>query len=88
VFADRGCIDCHDPQRRFTTDKTYDVGVVDELGNRQFNPPSLLGLRWRRKFLHDSRFSNLVELLQEHPRASMNWEGPDLDDLLRYLESL
>src|SRR5262249_25221844 len=43
VFAKQACTICHMPPL-FTSAKTYEVGLADELGQRKFNPPSLRGL--------------------------------------------
>ncbi len=88
VFESRGCSDCHRPPT-YTTADVYDVGLVDEKGERYFNPPSLRGVSQRHSFLHDARSASLEGVLKQHPTPG----GPPLSeieraDLLRFLESL
>ncbi len=45
-----------------TSEQTFDVGLVDELGQRRFNPPSLVGVSQRDRLLHDGRAAGLAEL--------------------------
>lgn len=73
VFNERGCGRCH-AGPGLTSSKTFDVGIRDRGGNTNFNPPSLRGLRFRTRYLHDGRYSSLEELLDEHP-------DPDADPL-------
>lgn len=40
VFQERKCAVCH-ASPEYTTPGRYDVGLRDEVGNREFNPPSL-----------------------------------------------
>ena len=47
------CSNCHRPPQ-FTSDRSYDVGLLDTAGNRAFNPPSLRGVWQRRAFFHDA----------------------------------
>jgi cytochrome c peroxidase len=51
---------------RFTSPESYDVGMVDEKGNREFNPPSLRGVSQRRPFFHDNRASTLEDVFLKH----------------------
>jgi DNA-binding beta-propeller fold protein YncE len=66
LFERRGCGRCHKlPQ--LTNATTYDIGITDESGHTEFNPPSLRGLRNRSRYLHDGRFDSLEQLLRSHP---------------------
>ncbi|HHK42292.1 MAG TPA: hypothetical protein ENJ50_07730, partial [Planctomycetaceae bacterium] len=62
LFEMLGCADCHVPPR-YTSEETYDVGLVDERGMRMFNPPTLLGVSQRHRWLHDGRARSLEEVL-------------------------
>jgi YVTN family beta-propeller protein len=88
VFESRGCVDCHRPPS-FTSSDTYDVGLVDEAGLREFNPPSLRGLGQRDAFLHDGRASSVEEAVREH-RHQLNGRLSDDDvaALIAFLKSL
>ncbi len=46
LFMRHGCDHCHVPPT-YTSPKTFDVGLKDELGNHKFNPPSLRGVGQR-----------------------------------------
>ena len=63
LFDTVGCISCHSG-KAFTSEATYDVGIHDELGNQQFNPPSLRGISQRASFFHDGRAKTLRDVLK------------------------
>lgn len=90
LFADRDCIHCHAPPA-YTSSATYDVGLADERGLRQFNPPSLRGVSQRFRFLHDGRAGSLREVLDQHP-ARPGIDQPltreEQADLVDFLETL
>jgi hypothetical protein len=46
VFRACRCAECHAPPE-YTARGGYDVGLADEAGNREFNPPSLRGVGMR-----------------------------------------
>ncbi len=87
-----GCMTCHQPPR-FTSSATYSVGL--EPANsffKEFNPPSLLGVNSKRRFLHDGRARSLTEVLTRHHRAEF-LAGEELSieemaDVVAYLKSL
>ena len=62
MFESAGCADCH-AGWALTSDGVYDVGLRDEMGTREFNPPSLRGLSQRRRFFHDGRAETLRDVL-------------------------
>jgi YVTN family beta-propeller protein len=88
LFKARKCAGCHAPPE-FTSEGRFDVGLVDEVGNRQFNPPSLRGVADRPPYLHDGRASKLpdVFLQHKHPRMSV-WSNEEVDDLVAFLKRL
>ena len=77
------------PPLTFTTNGTFEVGMVDETGADRFNPPSLRGVSHRSRFLHDGSADSLkaVLLQSDHP-TGLDWDEPTLHDLLVYLRSL
>ena len=88
VFAARECADCH-AEPAFTTSATYDVGLSDELGNREFNPPGLRGVSQRSAFFHDGRAGTLRDVFAVHRHAgARRLADGELDDLLAFLRSL
>jgi YVTN family beta-propeller protein len=88
VFEKHGCSTCHSPPA-YTSRKTYDVGFADEAGLRQFNPPSLRGVRYGGPFFHDNRAATLEEVFTKH-RHQLPAPLPDRDlaALVAYLRSL
>jgi mono/diheme cytochrome c family protein len=88
VFASRDCIRCHAPPA-YTTPRTYEVGLEDEMGKSAFNPPSLRGVGHGVAFFHDGRATSLEEVFTRH-RHQIPADMPrkELDDLLAFLNSL
>jgi YVTN family beta-propeller protein len=88
VFAKQSCGRCHTPPA-YTSPKTYDVGLADEAGGRQFNPPSLRGVSQSGPYFHDGRAATLEEVFTHHRHQL---EGKltenELHDLLTFLRSL
>jgi len=88
VFRRSGCSECHAGDR-FTSAETYDVGLVDEQGNRRFNPPSLRGLSQRGPYLHDGRAADLEQLFGElKHQLDEPLSEADRADLITFLRSL
>ncbi len=88
-----GCARCH-AGAFFTDGKIHDVGLGDP-GDRYkgYNPPSLLGIYDRLRYLHDGRARSLEEVLRgPHNPAQVTGRGAlteaELQDLLAYLRSL
>ena len=88
VFRARKCETCHTAPD-FTSPGRYDVGLKDEVGNREFNPPSLRGVGSRDSLLHDGRARSLEELFQKekHPRG-MVLSPPEIAVLVAFLKTL
>lgn len=88
VFLELRCDRCH-AEPEYTTPLTYDVGLADEAGRKQFNPPSLRGVRFQNVWFHDGRARSLDEVFRkfEHqlPRALSDAE---LDQLVEFLRGL
>lgn len=87
------CARCHTPPF-FTKDRAYDVGLR-EPGDvyKGFNPPSLLGIYDRVRYLHDGRAASLEEVLKgpHNPdRVTSRGEltADELRDLIEYVKSL
>ena len=88
VFRSLGCADCHAPPT-YTTPGRYDVGLVDEAGNREFNPPSLRGVGARASLLHDGRAATLDEVFLKHNHpGDVELSRDEAADLIRFLKSL
>jgi len=88
IFRRQGCNNCH-AEPAYTTADAYDVGLVDKLGQREFNPPSLRGVSQGGPFFHDGRAATLEEVFARH-RHQLDRPLPedDLRDLLNFLRSL
>ncbi len=88
VFQAQGCAECHRPAT-YTSPAAYDVGLEDEVGRREFNPPSLRGVSQREALFHDNRAASLREVFVKHRHADAHQLPPDdLEALLAFLRSL
>jgi YVTN family beta-propeller protein len=89
VFEEHGCARCHIPPLTYSSHGTHDVGLEDERGLRKFNPPSLRGVGYGTRFLHDNRAATLAEVFTKfyHPDGG-SIGGDELADLLRFVRSL
>jgi YVTN family beta-propeller protein len=88
-----GCYRCH--SGKYLTDgKIHNVGTGSKSDvYKGYNPPSLLGVYDRFKFLHDGRAASLEEALSgPHSPAKVSGTDPltepDLRDLVEYVKSL
>ena len=88
LFGKVGCNECH-RNTLLTSSDEYDVGLVDEAGNRYFNPPSLLGVSQRDLFFHDASAGSIREVLDDagHPDGGGLTKG-QLRLLETYLRAL
>jgi cytochrome c peroxidase len=88
LFEQRECVQCHAPPH-YTVTRTEDVQLSDEVQQRHFNPPSLLGISQRDAFLHDARAKSLeaVFLQHRHPQER-EWNPAEVADLVAFLRSL
>lgn len=88
VFENHDCARCH-AGPNFTTPKTYDVGLTDKQGNKEFNPPSLRGLSHRGPFFHDKTAETLEDVFLKHGHPLKSTYGKEeINDLVHYLKSL
>jgi mono/diheme cytochrome c family protein len=88
VFQVAGCADCHQSPS-YTSPEVYDVGLKDEIGNREFNPPSLLGVSQRQELLHDGRAKSLSELFEKFRHGDAHLlNDKKRADLTAFLRSL
>jgi len=88
VFESRKCASCHVPPE-YTSAERFDVGLYDEVGNREFNPPSLRAVSRRDTLFHDGRARSLEEAFQteRHPRG-LELTAREIGDLVAFLRSL
>ena len=88
LFNQLECATCHAPPS-YTSPDIYDVGLNDTEGNKQFNPPSLLGIGHRESHFHDMRAKSLAEVftLYKHQLES-DLKKKELADLVAFLRSL
>lgn len=89
LFNRLGCARCHIPPLTYTSDATYDVGLSDERGQKKFNPPSLIGVGYRKSLFHDGRARSLREVVVEYGHQLNDAVSDEqIDDLIAFLESL
>jgi len=86
VFRSAGCVECHSG-KRYTAASVFDVDLEDQLGQRRFNPPSLLGVSQRDRLLHDGRSRSLDELLDIHP-PELSLSRQNRRELMTFLNGL
>lgn len=88
VFQSRKCTACHVPPE-YTSPERYDVGLTDEVGNHEFNPPSLHGVSRRDALFHDGRARSLEDVFQKerHPRG-LALTPREITDLVAFLKTL
>ena len=88
IFSSRSCNDCH-AAPTYTSPETYDVGLVDELGEKRFNPPSLRGVSHRSPLLHNKRARTIEEVFEQvkHPNSA-EYSADEVRDLAAFLRSL
>ncbi|MBL62557.1 MAG: cytochrome C peroxidase [Opitutae bacterium] len=88
LFSKLGCNECH-RQPLLTSPDEYDVGLHDEAGVKEFNPPSLHGVSQRDRFFHDGSARSFTEVLDRfgHPDGG-NLTRKQLDQLIAYLRTL
>ncbi len=88
IFLERKCGACH-ASPEYTSPQRYDIGLRDEVGNREFNPPSLRGVSIRDSFLHDGRARSLEEVFQKekHPRGLV-LSPKEVAELVAFLKTL
>src|SRR5581483_632524 len=88
VFSQQKCATCHAPPI-YTSAKTFDVGIHDELGGKHFNPPSLRGVSQGGPYFHDNRAASLEEVFGRYRhQLSGALSSQELRDLLHFLGSL
>lgn len=93
IFEKADCSRCHKPPY-YTVPDLKDVGVFDEYdGYREFNPPSLLGVRDRGRYLHDGRAKSLQSVFTEHDKEKKHGKAHsllpnELEDLIAFLRTL
>ncbi len=88
LFAANQCNRCHAPPS-YTSPSTYVVGLVDELGNSKFNPPSLRGVGQRGPYFHDNRASSLNQVFRKfRHQLDEPLSDDQMKDLIAFLKSL
>ena len=92
VFLANQCKNCHAPPT-YTVPELFDVGLVDKEGNKEFNPPTLIGVGQRVHFFHDNSAKTLESVFKEHAHPAGEFGGNNLDDrqisdLVKFLKSL
>ena len=89
LFESLDCVHCHRPPT-YTSSKTFEVGLHDEVGMTHFNPPSLRGVSQLPAFFHDNRATSLRDVLVKfkHPGGQTHLTDQELNDLLAFLRAI
>ncbi|WP_461508860.1 cytochrome c peroxidase [Rhodopirellula baltica] len=88
LFETLDCVACHSGHV-FTSDATYDVGLDDERGTKEFNPPSLRGVGHLNGLFHDLRATSLEDVVGEfRHQLPRDLSEEEQTQLIRYLRSL
>lgn len=88
LFQSAGCSSCH-AGSSLTSAAIVDVGIHDEEGVTEFNPPSLRGVSQRGPWFHDGRATQLRDVLESgHHNPGEPLSEDQITLLLELLESL
>lgn len=88
AFERFDCVRCHQAAS-LTSPEAFDVGLVDELGIHQFNPPSLRGAKHRRALFHDGRAEDIPAVIRQwRHQIPDDATEPELESLEAYLKHL
>ena len=88
MFDSQNCAVCHH-DGNFTSAEAYDVGLRDEVGKTQFNPPTLRGVSQRNRLFHDNRAESLRDVFTKSSHGlEKELAAQEIDDLIEYLKSL
>lgn len=89
LFEQLACNSCH-AGPTFTSAGRYDVNLHDERGQREFNPPSLIGLSQRsRSLLHDGRARSIKAMFTDYRhQLPRELDASEITILIDYLNSL
>lgn len=88
LFGSLNCQNCHAPPV-YTTAQSYDVGLVDAVGNTKFNPPSLRGVGRRQAFFHDASVKSLRDVFVKRKHQLARELTPaEVNSLLQFLRSI
>ncbi|MCC9645164.1 methylamine utilization protein MauG [Rhodopirellula sp. JC740] len=88
LFQSLDCIACHSGSV-LTSEDTYEVGLTDERGTTQFNPPSLRGVGHLHSLFHDLRAADLNAVVTQYKhQLPRDLTLDEQEALIRYLQSL
>jgi DNA-binding beta-propeller fold protein YncE/mono/diheme cytochrome c family protein len=89
IFAERRCGQCHVGPLTYTSQPSFDVGLVDERGRAKFNPPSLRGVSQNARLFHDNRCESIESVFRdEQHQLETPLSEEDIAALARFLRSL
>ena len=76
------------PARVHVAGQRYDVGLVDEVGNHEFNPPTLQAVSRRDAFLHDGRADRSKRYSGKSGIPGDSISPREIADLIAFLQTL
>ena len=88
IFVREKCGSCHAPPT-YTSPKAYDVGLVDEVGGKLFNPPPQAAVSQGGPYFHDGRAATLEDVFGKHRHElTRPLTAAELGDLVHWLRGL
>lgn len=88
LFHSLSCATCHSGNV-LTSSDTYDVGLIDKRGLREFSPPSLRGVGHRYGLFHDMQAKGLEDVvIRSRHQLPRKLTSKEQLSLIRYLKSL
>ncbi|MDA1015310.1 MAG: SMP-30/gluconolactonase/LRE family protein [Planctomycetota bacterium] len=88
LFKSLNCSTCH-AGHTLTSNETYDVGLTDKRGLREFSPPSLRGVGHRYGLFHDMQAQGVEDVvIRFRHQLPRKLTSEQQQALIRYLKSL
>lgn len=82
------CFKCHQPPH-YASPLKFAVGLKDEAGQEDFNPPSLRGVSQRGPFFHDGSAKRLRDVFEQFDHAgAASLSDDELGELLEFLSGI
>lgn len=88
LFDSFNCRQCHSGSK-YTSPQVVDVGIHDESGASEFNPPSLRGVQFNGPYFHDGRAKDLESIFSQfRHQLPRDISAEERSSLVAFLKSL